>query len=270
MIPSTVGECNYLYDTVPGSSNDTTCTVAELNTVYFSCVVYDKCNSINILWYKSRNVGESIEQITGTPEPGGKFQILTLHIPANNISSLAGYCSTASILVINNFNNTNDRGYYWCQILANGSLLLPSPRGYVALKLEGDRPCGNGDFNYYLSPRLCAENPMLTEPITTISTTMVLTSKSTQNESYSLRTTDTSSGTTEIRYQGMSEKVLLYGTALGVPLSAIIVSIVLAILLCLVVTWYKRQRSQSKLPCNSYVMYRLVFYSHIIIIISLL
>ena len=254
MISSTVGECNYLYDTVPGSSNDTTCTVAELNTVYFSCVVYDRCNSVNILWYKSRNVGpgESIEQITGTPEPGGKFQILTVHIPANNISSLAGYCSAASFLVINNFNNANDRGYYWCQILANGSLLLPSPRGYVALKLEGDRPCGNGDFNYYLSPRLCAEYPILTEPIIAISTTMVLTSKSTQNEynkSYSLRTTGTSSGTTEIHNQGMIEKVLLYGTAVGVPLiiSAIVFT-VLTILLCLVVTWYKRQRSQSKLP----------------------
>ena len=106
---------------------------------------------------------------------------------------LHGYCSTASFLVINNFNNTNDRGYYWCQILANGSLLSPFPRGYVALKLEGDRSCGNGDFNYYLSPRLCAENPILTKPITAISTAMVLTSKSTQNEyneSYSLRTTD--------------------------------------------------------------------------------
>ena len=249
------GECSYLYDTVPGSSNDTTCTVAELNTVYFSCVVYDRCNSINILWYKSRNVGpgERIEQITGTPEPGGKFQILILHIPANNISSLAGYCSTASILVINNFNNANDHGYYWCQILANGSLSLPSPRGYVALKLEGDHPCRNGDFNYYLSPHLCAEYPILTEPIAAISTAMVLTSKSTQNEynkSYSLRTIGTSSGTTEIRNQGMSEKVLLYGTAVGVPLiiSAIVFT-VFAILICLVVTWYKRQRSQSKLPC---------------------
>ena len=174
---------------------------------------------------------------------------------------MAGYCSTASILVINNFNNTNDRGYYWCQILANGSLLLPSPRGYVALKLEGDHPCGNGDFNYYLSPRLCAENPILMEPITAISTAMVLTSKSTQNEYnelYSLRTTGTSSGTTEILDLEMSEKVLLYGIAIGVPLSAI-VFIVLIILLCLVV---RRQRSQSKLPC--YVMFRLVFYSHII------
>ena len=112
MIPSTVGECNYLYDTVPGSSNDTTCIVAELNTVYFSCVVYDRCNSINILWYKSRSIRESIKQITGTPEPGGKFQILAVHILANNISSLAGYCSTASFLVINNFNTTNDHGYY--------------------------------------------------------------------------------------------------------------------------------------------------------------
>ena len=269
MIPSTVGECNYLYDTVPGSSNDTTCTVAELNTVYFFCVVYDRCNSINILWYKGRNVGESIEQITGIPEPGGKFQIFTVHIPANNISSLAGYCSTASILVINNFNNTNDHGYYWCQILANGSLLLPTPRGYIALKLEGDRLCGNGDFNYYLSPRLCAENPILTEPIAAIPTTiiMVLTSKSTQNEyneSYSLRTTGISSGTTEILNQRMSEKVLLYGTAVGVPLSVIVFS-VLAILLCLVVTWYRRQRSQSKLPC--YVIFRLVFYSHNIILL---
>ena len=263
MILLAVGECNYLYDTVPGSSNDTTCTVADRNTIYFSCVVYDRCNSINILWYKSRNVGKSIEQITGTPEPGGKFQTFSVHIPANNISNLAGYCSTASFLIINNFNHTNDRGYYWCQILANGSLLLPSPRGYVSLKLEGDHPCGNGDFNHYLSPRLCAEYPILTEPIisTTVTVTVMLTSESIQNEyNESLRTTSTSSGTTEILNLRMSEKVLLYGTAIGVPLSAIV--LILATLSCLVVTWYRRQRSQSKLPC--YAMFRLVFYDHIV------
>ena len=247
----TVGECNYLYDAVPSSSNDTTCTVSEGNTVYFSCVVYDRCNSISVLWYKSRTVRGSSEEVTGTPEPVGKFQIfaVTVPIPANTIN-LAGYCSTASFLVINNFNHTNDSGYYWCQILANGSLLLPSPRGYVSLKPEGDRPCRNGDFSYYLSPRLCAEYPVSTEPI--ISTTMMLTPESTQNEYNeselnSLRTILMSDTTVTVSLM-TNEKDLLYGTTTGVLLSIIV--LILMILLCLVIMWYRSRQRQSKLSCH--------------------
>lgn len=93
LILHTVGECNYLYDSVPSSSNDTTCTISEGNTVYFSCVVYDRCNSISVLWYKSRNVRGSSEQIIGALEPGSKFQIFAIAVPitANNFSVLCFY-----------------------------------------------------------------------------------------------------------------------------------------------------------------------------------
>ena len=226
--------------------NDTTCTVSEGNTVYFSCVVYDRCN-ISILWYKNRNIKGSTEQVTGSLEPGGKFQIFGIHIEANS-SNLAGYCSTVSVLVINNFNHTNDSGYYWCRILANGSsLLLPSPWGYVSLKSEGDQPCGNGDLNHYLSPRLCAEYPISTEPAT--STRMMLTSESTQhdNETESNTSRTTSSSTILTVSLMTNEKDLLFGTIIGILLSAIV--LILMILLCLVIALYRNRQKRGKLSC---------------------
>ena len=233
----TAGECNYLYDTVPGSSNDSTCIVAGGSTVYFSCVVYDRCNSINVLWYKSRNVGGGSEQVAGTPAPGGKFQIFAVRIPANT-SNLPGYCSTASFLVIYDFTHNADSGYYWCQIVANGSLLLPSPRGYLSLKLEGDHACGNGDLNHYLSSRLCAEHTISTEP-------MILTSDYTwaeynESESDFLRTT--LSGTMVTVNPMVNEKDLLYGTTIGILLS--IIALILMLLFCLVIVWYRSKQKQ--------------------------
>ena len=237
-----------MYDTVPASSNDSTCAVSEGNTVYFSCTVYNRCNSISVLWYKSRNVRTSSEQaVTGSQDPGGKFQIFAIDIPADT-SNLAGYCSTASFLVINNFNNVNDSGYYWCQISANGSLLLPSPRGYLSLKLEGDCPCGNGDLNHYLSPRLCAEHPVSTEPIIIPTTIITPTSESTQtkyNEPESDSLITTINGTVVTVNPRTNEKDLLYGATIGVFLS--VITAVLMILLCLAMRWHKSQQRRSKL-----------------------
>ena len=259
-----VGECHYLYDTVPASSNDSTCAVSEGNTVYFSCTVYDRCNSISVLWYKSRNVRTSSEQaVTGSQGPGGKFQIFAIDIPADT-SNLAGYCSTASFLVINNFNNINDSGYYWCQILANGSLLLPSPHGYLSLKLEGDHPCGNGDLNHYLSPRLCAEHPASTKPITIPTTIITPTSESVQNEynqpeSDSLLTTLNGAVTAVTVNLRTNEKDLLYGTTIGVLLSVITAVLMILLCTCLAMRWHKSQQRRSKLSFYV-IMFNLVLY----------
>ena len=238
---------------MPALSNHTTCTVSEGGTVYFSCVVYDTCNAIIVVWFKSRNIRGNSQRITRSPEQGGKYQIFDVHVTAND-SNLDGYCSTASFLAINNFNHTNDSGYYFCQISVDGRLLLPSPYGYVSVNEDSDRPCGVGDFNNYLSPRLCAEYPLSepTESLSSISTTNH-SSESTQqeyNESKSVIARTTLSGSTITKESGTG---LLYGTIIGTLLFVIV--LILMILLCtsMAIVWYRNRQKRGKLSCVVHV-----------------
>ena len=200
---------------------------------------------------KAEMSGEAVNRLLELQNQvvNSKHLHVTVPLPANT-SNLAGFCSTASLLVINNFNHTDDSDYYWCQILANESLLLPSLRGYVSLKSEGDRPCRNGDFSHYLSPRLCAEYTVSTEPIISTTTIHVLASESTQNEysepeSNSLRTT--LSGTTVAVRLMTNEKDLLYGATIGV------------LLLCLIIMWYRSRQKQSKLSFTCFIITNIIF-----------
>jgi hypothetical protein len=67
------------------------------------------------------------------------------------------------VLTIHNFNSSTDDGYYWCQIVLNGSCPLePSPIGYLALDQFPVEKCPVNllDFIDPIVPPTCAEGTL--------------------------------------------------------------------------------------------------------------
>ena len=76
-------------------------------------------------------------------------------------SALNGLFLDDFALTLHNFNSSTDDGYYWCQIVANGSCPLePSSTGYVALdQFPVETECAYSllDFIEHDMPPTCAE-----------------------------------------------------------------------------------------------------------------
>ena len=154
-------ECNYLYGKVPTSKDNTICNVmSERGSASFSCDAIGPCNTFSVLWFKLTNNEDNIRRnssehniISQSDRPSGKYRIQN----SEPQTVANGHCSIGTILTIYRFNHS-DNGYYWCQIVSNNSncLLLPSPRGYIAVgETMTDLSC---TFERQLPRPMCAEN----------------------------------------------------------------------------------------------------------------
>ena len=88
------------------------------------------------------------------------FTITRQSLVTNNQSELNGLFWDEFVLTIHNFNSSTDNGYYWCQIVANGTCPLePSPTGYLALDQFPVEKCPYNLFDFIDSvvPPICAE-----------------------------------------------------------------------------------------------------------------
>ena len=163
------GECNYWYEEVPKSPNNSVCNITEGSTVYLTCAVYYPCDNISIKWYKSRTeMDASDDVIRGNGEcinssADGKYlQIVQAIGGTTNDSNFEDYCYASFLLLIHHFIQ-NDNGNYWCQIVANSCPLEPSLYAYISPSFvmsnaKRHNQCNVSDLIYHFSPAQCAEN----------------------------------------------------------------------------------------------------------------
>ena len=101
--------------------------------------------------------GELLSELSGKYS----FTIDRQVLAVNNHSELNGLFWDRFVLTIHNFNSSTDDGYYWCQIVANGTCPLePSPTGYLALDQFPVEKCPYNlfDFTDPVVPPICAEH----------------------------------------------------------------------------------------------------------------
>ena len=112
------GECCYWYTHFPATATCDRNTDSVSTTLTLACGIEywlsDSTIDVEVKWYRSRS-----EQTAGIE--GETLFPLELKKDMNFINTE---------LKISNFND-NDRGYYWCQIVANNVSLPPSPIGYI-------------------------------------------------------------------------------------------------------------------------------------------
>lgn len=124
--------------------------------------------NLSVQWYKAApGTAESDIMAEGEllSEFSGKynFTITRQLLAVNNQSELNGLFWDEFVLTILNFNSNTDDGYYWCQIVANGTCPLePSPTGYLALDQFPVEKCSYNLFDFIdpLMPPICAEGTL--------------------------------------------------------------------------------------------------------------
>ena len=270
------------------SPDHSVCSTIGISPVYLSCVINHPCDNIRLAvrWYRSFTEIDADEdvirdngQYINSSSSNGKHNVIT-HIQNGTVSNgiFDHCCFTNIILVINNFNRS-DNGHYWCEFVANNRLLLPSSYGYIALS-EGaavnNRACTVGDFIHSLDPAQCAENTrtshsgrMTCNSHTT--TTTVANSDSTQSRSSTVTeitegyesenyvsgtvqeeaTTDSvptnytsESSTTSHSTTPKENNLLLYGAIAGTFVCFSIV--LLLVVMCFVIAIYKYRKLEKK------------------------
>ena len=181
--------CNYWYDQVPKSSNQTNCTTRTGDSITLTCAVYHPFENISIEWYRSDteggDIGSSGERITNSA--GGKYLLVTANTNAraNNETRFINCCFTSFLLGISQFTQ-NETGYYWCQIVTPNRCLQNSPYAFISLHhetLDDPQTCRVANYINHLNPPICASDRTYLSP----------TERRTCNSSYS---TDTEASTT--------------------------------------------------------------------------
>ena len=118
----TEDQCCYLYGSVP--RNDSNCVPdgSQLNLNFVIHSPHDSSTNFTVKWFRSNTATEAI-----TNDSQGKYILLRHNdsiSPTNNCSRGTLHRDTFT-LHIRNFTTTKN-GYYWCQIVINGSFLQPS------------------------------------------------------------------------------------------------------------------------------------------------
>jgi hypothetical protein len=130
--------CCYYYSIVPINVTTISCNPQGMS-IDWLCQILAPPNdytNLSVQWYKAAP-GTADNNITAEgellSELSGKYSFtITGQLLADNQSALNGLFSGEFGLTIHNFNSSTDDGYYWCQIVANGSCPLePSPIGYL-------------------------------------------------------------------------------------------------------------------------------------------
>jgi hypothetical protein len=143
-------QCCYFYGSVP--RNNSSC-IPEGDQLPLNYIVHnprDAFTNLSVQWYRSRDmsaVAEDIADIQSTD------YIFFSYIP--RMSNLQRNCTQGTLyadtfsLIIENF-ITDKNGYYWCQILINGSFTQPSQRAWFYA--AGNNSCVRQD-PYFRSVR---------------------------------------------------------------------------------------------------------------------
>ena len=237
------------------------------------CSFYYPCDdNVSTVWYKNASDemtanGERIS-ILGSDKYGVIQQSLG---GTTNNSNFVRCCFATSFLIIRRFNHS-DIGYYQCQIIANNSLLQPSPFGHISPSVErsadGEQNCLVGDLIHKLNPPICAENASHSvsstvsctnsqsttvttraySEITDFSSMMASQNEDATTTSKNSEVTNTNPwvyGTTLRDTEIAEENMWLYGTIVGAVVSITLVVIVF-VMSTSIVCWKCRTKQHGK------------------------
>ena len=161
--------CCYYYSIVPKNVTTISCNPQGMS-INWLCYIQAPPNDTNlsVQWYKAApGTAESDIMAEGEllSEFSGKynFTITRQLLAVNNQSELNGLFWDEFVLTILTFNSSTDDGYYWCQIVANGTCPLePSPIGYLALDQFPVEKCSVHRFHFTdaVMPPICAEGTL--------------------------------------------------------------------------------------------------------------
>ena len=161
---SAADDCNYWYDQVPKSSNQTNCSTRMGDSITLTCAVYHPCGNISIDWYKNDSQGQSNiwdrgERIDDTSDKYILVPLTGTNAMATNSSNFDNTCCFASSLFQISRFFQNDTGYYWCQIVTPNRQLQNSPYAFISLHHEtvaDPQPCVVDNYTNHLNPPICA------------------------------------------------------------------------------------------------------------------
>ena len=241
-------DCNYWYEQVPKSSNQTNCSTRIGDSITLTCAVYHRCDNISIEWYRSDAEGgdnrSSSERISNTD--GGKYLVIQL-IGTNAMTpneNFIGCCFGRSHLVINQFSQ-NETGYYWCQTVTRNRRLKNSPYAFISLHREtvyDPQTCAPGDYINHLNPPICASDFSLSDTRCKLRDQPTNEMYSTINlqSDFTLPTTNNAT-TTKTDSRNMLWVYLL--------MTGVIVIVVIVFVVCFIVFYgrYRTLQKQSKL-----------------------
>ena len=117
-------QCCYMYGSV--LRNESNCIPEGITQTTFNFIVinpHDNFTNLTVKWFRNADMARAA---TATEELTNEYQLAT-----NSASEILGNCTVGPLyrdtftLVIHNF--TSDKnGYYWCEIVVNGSVSQPS------------------------------------------------------------------------------------------------------------------------------------------------
>ena len=160
--------CCYYYSIVPKNVTTISCNPQGMS-INWLCYIQAPPNDTNlsVQWYKAApGTAESDIMAEGEllSEISSKYSFtIDRQSLAVNQSELNGLFWDEFVLTIHNFNSSTDDGYYWCQIVANGTCPLePSPIGYLALDQFPVGKCSVHRFHFtdVVMPPICAEGAL--------------------------------------------------------------------------------------------------------------
>ena len=158
--------CCYYYSIVPRNVTTVSCNPQGMSIIWL-CQIYthhDDYTNLSVQWYKAAPGTVTVDMAEGEllSEQIGKYSF-TVSRRSSIIANQSALFLDNFSLTIHNFNSSTDDGYYWCQIVANGSCPLePSPIGYMALDQFPVEKCAYSllDFIDPVMPPICAEGTL--------------------------------------------------------------------------------------------------------------
>ena len=169
-------DCCYVYGSVP--RNETNC-VHKGRQLTHSCTIYnprDEFTNLTVRWLRNADMTSMTpEPIEAVPfiQNVYEFRRYNITINQNRNCTHGALYEDKFLLYIYNF-TSDENGYYWCQIVVNGSFLEPS-QDYAWFYADNSSSCEQQYYYQMADEAQCANIPMPLSPSVILSDPGIIT-----------------------------------------------------------------------------------------------